>query len=435
MRFARPFLILAVLSLAAVARSAEPATLTLEQALASVEKVNLSVLLSREAAVQALEQSRVTRSNALPNIGASANQRRSKGVNIVGGVATPGSPSSRFDAQLTGSVALFDPAAWVATRAARVGVEVARAEYNFVVQNVMSDVASIYFAHLRNLRRLDVLDNNIVRARSLLDLARNTLTAGAATQIDVTRADSQLAVTEQARLQQVTTLLESELALKRAIDLPMSQPLRLEEFNMQRGDTTVLAFAADKTTFEKRADFLRAQKALEQAQLDARAVKFQRLPSLDLTGQYGLGARRFDEHSEETWSTGLGLSMPIFDGFRIDSQRRSALSRQRAQELRLKNLELVISSELRLAAQDASSRNAQVAVAQKGLQLSEEELRLAETRYRQGVADNREVVDAQNRRAIAADNFVEAVFQYNLSRVELARARGDVRSVLNERAP
>ena len=56
-------------------------------------------------------------------------------------------------------------------------------------------------------------------------------------------------------------------------------------------------------------------------------------------------------------------------------------------------------------------------------------------RFQQGVADNREVLDAQNRLAQADDNFVEAVYQYNLSRVELARAKGDVRAVLAEKVP
>ena len=127
--------------------------------------------------------------------------------------------------------------------------------------------------------------------------------------------------------------------------------------------------------------------------------------------------------------------MPIFDGLRAGADRRIALSRQRSQEMRVHSLELQISSELRLAVQDAGSRNAQITVAEKNLGLAQEELRLAQQRYQQGVADNREVVEAQNRLAIADDNFVEAVFQYNLSRVELARAKGDVRAVLAEKSP
>ena len=73
-------------------------------------------------------------------------------------------------------------------------------------------------------------------------------------------------------------------------------------------------------------------------------------------------------------------------------------------------------------------------MAEKTLGLAQEELRLARQRYQQGVADNREVLEAQTRLAEAGDNLVDAVFRYNLSRLELARARGDVRSVLAERA-
>ena len=103
--------------------------------------------------------------------------------------------------------------------------------------------------------------------------------------------------------------------------------------------------------------------------------------------------------------------------------------------MRLHTLELQISAELLLARQDAGSRNAQITVAEKSLRLAKEQLALAQERYRQGVADNREVVEAQTSLAIADDNFVEAVYQYNLSRVELARAKGDVRTVLAEKSP
>jgi outer membrane protein TolC len=167
-----------------------------------------------------------------------------------------------------------------------------------------------------------------------------------------------------------------------------------------------------------------------------RAAEFERLPGLSLTGNVGLASPNFnDGNKQEQWAFGVGVSVPVFDGLRTSANRRLALSRQRSQELRVHHLELQISAELRLAVQDAASRNAQVAVAEKSHQLAQEELRLARQRYQQGVADNREVVEAQNRLAESSDNLVDAVYRYNLSRVELARARGDVRMVLSERAP
>ena len=415
-------------------RAGEPVSLTLEQALGSVERVSVTVLLSREAAAQAFEVVNQQRAGVMPLVDASLQQRRSQGVSIATVVVASGRPASRFDGLLSGNYPLLNMQRLSALRGAKTGAQAAEANYQAVVQDIMTSVAQSYFANLRNLRRLDVLDANIARARALLELARNQLAAGVATQIDVTRAEAQVAQAEQARLQQVTVLYQSELLLKRILDLQSGGQLKLADFQVRRADATLFTFSDEKTAFEKRADYLAAQKTLEQTQIDVRSAKFERLPTLSLTGTYGYASANFDDNSkQEQWSAGVGLSVPVFDGLRNGANRRIALSRQRAQAARVHNLELQITSELRLALQDAGSRNAQITVAGKNLQLAQEELRLAQQRYRQGVADNREVVEAQNRLAIADDNFVEAVYQYNLSRVELARTRGDVRSVLSEK--
>lgn len=417
-------------------RAGEPVSLTLEQALGSVERVSVTVLLSREAAAQAFEVVNQQRAGVMPLVDASLQQRRSQGVSIATVVVASGRPASRFDGLLSGNYPLLNMQRLSALRGAKTGAQAAEANYQAVVQDIMTNVAQSYFANLRNLRRLDVLDANIARARALLELARNQLAAGVATQIDVTRAEAQVAQAEQARLQQVTVLYQSELLLKRILDLQSGGQLKLADFQVRRADATLFTFSDEKTAFEKRADYLAARKTLEQTQIDVRSAKFERLPTLSLTGTYGYASANFDDNSkQEQWSAGVGLSVPVFDGLRNGANRRIALSRQRAQAARVHNLELQITSELRLALQDAGSRNAQITVAGKNLQLAQEELRLAQQRYRQGVADNREVVEAQNRLAIADDNFVEAVYQYNLSRVELARTRGDVRSVLSEKVP
>jgi outer membrane protein len=67
------------------------------------------------------------------------------------------------------------------------------------------------------------------------------------------------------------------------------------------------------------------------------------------------------------------------------------------------------------------------------LQLAKDQLQLAQQRYKEGVADNREIIEAQNQLALADDNAIEARYRYNLSRVELARAKGEVRDVLGEK--
>jgi outer membrane protein TolC len=432
MRFSRHLLACAFVLLVGAGQAAEP-TLTLEQALASVERVSTRVLLSRETAAQALEQTLRVRAGILPTVNASLAQRRSQGVSTAG-VAVSRDPASRFDAQLFASYSLLNFGRRSNLKASRIGYQVAQAEYNSVVQSALTFVGQSYFAHLRNSRRLVVFDAAIARARSLLELARNQLAAGVATQIDVTRAESVLALAEQARLQQVTVLYSSELLLKRLLDIDAGAPLQLADFQVRRTDPTMFSFSDQKTAFEQRADYLSAQTALERVKQDVHTATVAGFPALNLTGQFGSASKQFDDIDRAaTWSAGIALSLPVFDAFRIGADKRIQFSRMRAQETRVHNLELQISSEIRLALQDAGSRNAQTTVAEKSVQLAQEELGLAQQRYRQGVADNREVVEAQNRLAIADDNLVEAVHQYNLSRLELARAKGEVRNVLREK--
>ena len=213
-------------------------------------------------------------------------------------------------------------------------------------------------------------------------------------------------------------MLFRSFTLKRLLDLNPAWPLQLESFQVRRSDARAVVFGDGKDFWGKRADYVAAQKLLEQAKLSVSAASMQRAPALTFSGQYGVAAANFDDSGrKEAWVAGVGLTFPIFDGLKIGSDRRAALSRQRAQELRIHTLEVQIAADLRVTQQDANSRNAQVAVAEKNLSLSQEELRLAQQRYQRGVADNREVVEAQNRLAVAEDNLVEAVYQYHLSQI------------------
>lgn len=415
--------------------SAQTEPLSLAQALGAVEGVNVTVLLSRESAAQALEVAQQQRVGLMPIVGLSANQRRTEAVSVASSGALTQTPATaRFDGKLSGTIAVLNPQQLSAYQSARVGIAVAQADYQATLQTALTAVAQTFFTHLRNLRRIQVLDANIARAKALVDLALNQLSAGVATQIDVTRAESLLAQAEQARLQQDTVVYQSALVLQRLLDLDPARRLALADFEVRRVNASTFADGFERTTFTQRADWLRAQKAVEQAKVDVQTARFQRLPALGVSGEYGYVASELgDAATKQAWFAGATLTVPIFDGFKSGADRRAALSRQRAQALRLHNLELQISAELRLAQQDATSRFTQIAVAEKSLQLAEQELELAQKRFQQGVADNREIIEAQNRLAIASDGRVEAVYQYNLSRVELARAKGDVRGILAER--
>ncbi len=414
------------------ATAAEPLRLTLAQALATAEQTSISVLISRESVAQAIEVAVQQRSNLMPQVTLDAAQRRSRTASVGGALVNSGI-NNRFDAQLNGRIDLLDPERIATYKAADFAIAVAKLGQAQVREVVLAAVGRAYFAHQRNLRRIDVLQANIARSHSLLQLTQNRLDAGVATQIDVTRAEAQLAIDEQERLQQDTVLQASELLLKQLLALDMAQPLELAPFEVRRTEPAAYLASMEAAANTHRADVLGAQKLLEQNDLEVRAVRYGRLPAFAILGSYGLASSEaFDGNETRVWSGSLAMSVPVFDSKRISSLTNYALSRRRAQQLRVQDLQSQVSAELRFARQDAASRLAQIKVAEKGYNLGEQELALARRRFEQGVADNRELVEAQSRLAAASDNFVEATHFYNLSRLELARAQGAVSGILAE---
>lgn len=416
-----------LLSVSGIAQAAtEPQVLTLADALEAAEKTSLEVLIGRESVAQAVEAAVRERSGLLPQITLDATQRRSR--------ATPTAGINRqFDALLNGRLELLDPARIATYKAATYAIAVAKLGQEQLREVVMGTVAETYFAQLRNLRRIEVLDANVARSRSLVDLARNQLNAGVATQIDVTRAEAQLAIDEQSRLQQDTVVQGSELQLKQLLALEMARPLQLADTRLRRAELVMDLAAYEEQAFAQRPDLQAARKLLEQTELEVRAARYGRLPALAAIGSYGYASdQAFDGDEARVWSGSLAVTMPVFDSQRTRSLTNLALSRRRAQELRVQDLQAQIAAEVRLARQDAASRLAQISVAEKGYELAQQEMQLAERRFQQGVADNRELVEAQSRLAAASDNRVEAVYNYQLSRIKLYQVLGRVAGVLGE---
>ena len=68
--------------------------------------------------------------------------------------------------------------------------------------------------------------------------------------------------------------------------------------------------------------------------------------------------------------------------------------------------------------------------AEEGLQLSENELAQAQRRYKAGVSNSVEVTDAQTRLQRARDNRINALYNYNVARIDLGTATGTIRNML-----
>ncbi len=99
-----------------------------------------------------------------------------------------------------------------------------------------------------------------------------------------------------------------------------------------------------------------------------------------------------------------------------------ATLRQNRQQL--ENLRAQIDYDVRRALLDLNAANDQVAVARQSLDLANQTLDQARDRFTAGVADNLEVIEAQDTVAAANESYIGSLYAHNVAKVLLARAIG-----------
>jgi outer membrane protein len=406
--------------------------LTLDEALERVGEQNPLILFNREGVRQALEQTFRDRAQLFPQVSLRASQdRRRSARSFAGGAAQPFTVNT-FDLKLDGSIAIIDSQNYANFRISEIAYQIRQRDFEGVMEDFLEQTATLYFQQLRDKARIELIESTIERDRQLLQLTRDQLDAGVATAIDVTRAEVRIAREERALIQQVAVARASRERLKALLDVPADTSLQLvdpllEEERLSAPDKGIMR--DQRSLVLQRPELLGTRLQLDQARLARRAAAWQRLPTVELFGNVGYEtARAFDSDMERGWLVGIRASVPIFEGFRIQAEKRQADAAIRANEFLLRDLENNLTRDYQIALSEVDSRFQQLPVAEKEVTLANQELRLARDRFTQGVADNRELIDAQQALANAEDGLLEARFFYGLSRVAFARVVGAVRA-------
>ncbi len=335
-------------------------------------------------------------------------------------------PFTVMDARVSASQTIFDISSIRRLQAAHSGTSAARADLDSAAEAVAARVARAYLTAIRADADVETAQANTTLSEAVLKQAENQKGAGTGTGIEITRARVQLANDRQRLLVARNIRRSAHLQLLRAMNMPLDTTLDLTDKLGYAPIDPITLENAMAGAISERPD-LKAQLEREaSSRLSASATRLERLPSLSAFGDYGSVGSGFD-NALPTRVVGLTLRVPIFDGGRRDYRRAEAVSQFRAEKVRTKELKEQIELDIRLALDALRSADEQVKVAREGLQLSENELAQAQRRYEAGVTFGLEVTDAQTRLERARDNQTEALYNYNLARIDLEQAMGQVR--------
>ena len=416
--------------------AAAPRPLSLGDAARLAARQGAIAEAARYRADEATARVRQARSALLPNLEAVANDGKRTFNTASFGLPLPGfdpngeviGPERTIDFRGRAAVPLVDVGALGRVKAARTSARSANADAANSAELAAQNASAAYLRALRTeeIVRARTADSSL--AADLLGIAQDQLKAGVGVGLDVTRAEAQVAATHAQLIAARNDRDRARLDLQRAVGLPLESPVVLTD------SLGGLAFAAPQLPDESaaiakalhtRPDLRAAEEQLQAARQQVSATRAERLPSVGVFADDGLTGASYN-HLLGTYTYGLQVSLPVFEGFRREGRIEEQSAVVRELDVRSRDLRQQAAIEVRGALLDLASTREQVEATRERLRLAEQELAQARDRFRAGVAGNADIISASLALNSSRNLVIDALTAYQNARVSFARATGSV---------
>ena len=217
----------------------------------------------------------------------------------------------------------------------------------------------------------------------------------------------------------------SRLELLRTIGLPLSTPLTLTDSLSAVAVAVPSEGEAVQQAVRTRTDLRALDELATAADRQLGAIRAERLPALSLFADQG-STGKATQHLLPTYTWGIQLSVPVFDGFRRDGRADEQHSAMREIDVRRRDLLQQATADVRAALLDVASAREQLAASEERVGFAEQELAQARDRFRAGVSGNADVITASMALNAARTQMVDARSALQAARVSIARAQGTV---------
>ncbi len=319
----------------------------------------------------------------------------------------------------------------------RSGIVVARnlrdqsvAGFEQQVTSVLRQVEDAYWDYVAARRAVAVSQQSLDLATRLLNETKERVNVGTSAPIDIIQSESGVATRRQDVITAGNTASNTEDLLKRQLGFDRAEEWTatidaIETYDFEPrapdlADSIRTALADRPEVVQKRLD-------LERLQLNVDLARNNTLPSLDLTGRYGLGGiggdlYDLDQATQQkvllnqggfgdslnqigkanfpTWSIGFNLSVPLGnnDAKAVLTQRRWELEQGLTE---LKSLEQQIILEVRTAVRALEDGAAEVEAAAAAAEFARRNLEAEQTKFANGLSTNFQVLQIQEDLAVA----------------------------------
>jgi len=379
---------------------------------------NLDLQSAAARLLESRAELRIAGAKELPTLSTSAAFAR---INSGKGVGLPGGSSGQSSAIDTNVWSAGFDASWEIDLfgGQRRLIEAASADYQASVEyrrdilvSLTAEVARDYL-QLRGLQeRVQIARDNLALQQDTLDLTLSLRKAGFNSQLDVSRARTQVAQTRATLSPLTTAVIQQEHAIATLLGLdPNALSAELDEVKPLPAVPALVSVGMPTDLLRRRPDIRRAERQIAAANARVGAAVADFYPRFSLTGDFGLDASKFNHLFD--WENRYFILYPSIDWRVFDFGRTAA---EVAQEKAVRQETLLAYQSAVLSAlrdvEDAlvayANEQDHHAALTEAVASAQDSVAISKDQYKQGIIDFLQLLDAQRQLLSVQDDLAQS---------------------------
>jgi len=305
------------------------------------------------------------------------------------------------------------------TKMARYGAEVARQDERRTDQEVIYDVRRVYYSGVLTHRLVRIANDTLARMEATLDLTERLYQTGSGT---VKKTDYLRNKSIVATIRSVVAELESKeklalAALVTIIGLDWNQTIELvdQEIPFTPGECDP-ATLMDRA-FRSNPQIAKVEAAVKVAEAEVTKAKAGHIPKVGFFTTANRIWNSFDAgmvtpQNKFTWAVGVGVEIPIFQGFRVSAEHWEARSKLQKRQHQLALLRDGLSLEVKRTCYDIQKLLAQHEATQEAMESATENRDLNVRAYQQELVETQDVIEAQLMEALLSGQYQKVLYDH-----------------------
>jgi outer membrane protein TolC len=185
----------------------------------------------------------------------------------------------------------------------------------------------------------------------------------------------------------------------------------------------------------QRPDLIASEAQLKASLAKIEAVKADAKPKVRIDASNQYDENLLGQTSQNTSQIGIFLSIPLFEGYKPTYLIRSAEATAELNASKRDQLKLQVSLDVWTAYQNLKTANESITASNVLVSSAEESSRVALGRYKEGVGNIIDTLNAQNALANAKQQKIQSVLNWNIARTTLAQSIGVLDNAMIQKLP